>query len=52
MLKKGQRIYAVQWGMPMYGTVAKDQTSGVVFVQFDGKEHLTWMHGESLTVVA
>jgi hypothetical protein len=60
LLKAGQRVSAIVWGERREGVVVKDQRANagphavdcIVWVKWDGARKKTWMHRESLRVVA
>jgi len=47
----GQRVKATIYGRQLRGTVTRN-TSGIVWVLWDGRSNPNWNHSESLSLIA
>lgn len=48
----GQHVVATVYGEPRNGIVVEQRSDGIIWVRWNGSPRETWMHRESLTVLA
>lgn len=50
--QQGQRVTATLWATKREGTVTAQRSAAIVWVLWDGADKATWVHADTLTLIA